>query len=230
MKKLIQTLVALAAFAGAGLVAQAQPAPKILIVDMAKLYDGHYKTEEQNAKLRGDEQKAQEELDKLNKEGNALVEKYKDLVDQSNNPAVTAEAKTKAQGDAQKLLEDIQRKQREVQSFQANTRNSLQQRIQTFRSLMIEEISKIAVEIAKRKGATFLIDKSGPSLIGVSNILYSDAGYDITDEVAKEINKDRPAVSATPAPAAAPAAPTAAPAEAPSDSPQIKFPGATPKN
>ena len=223
MNKSIQSLLALAAFGATALFAQAQPAPKILTVDMAKLYDGHYKTEEQNAKLRGDEQKAQEELEKLNKEGNSLVEKYKELVDQSNNPAATADAKSKAQTESQKLLQDIQRKQGEVQSFQQNTRNSLQQRIQNFRSLMVEEISKTAVEIAKKKGATFLIDKSGPTLIGVSNVLYADTAYDITDEVSKEVNKDRPAGAAD-APAAAPKAGEPAPS-----SPMITVPGVTPK-
>lgn len=218
MKNIIKSLITAAAFGATALIAQAQPAPKILVVDMAKLYDGHYKTEEQNAKLKNDEQKAQEELDKLNKEGNSLVEKYKELVDQSNNPAATAEAKAKAQGDAQKMLDDIRRKQQEVQSFQNNTRNSLQQRIQTFRSLMVEEISKIAVDIAKRKGATVLLDKSGPTLIGVSNILYTDASYDITDEVSKEVNKDRPAGS-----------PAAASSSSDSDAPKITVPGVTPK-
>lgn len=226
MNKSIQSLLALAAFGATALFAQAQPAPKILTVDMAKLYDGHYKTEEQNAKLRGDEQKAQEELDRLNKEGNSLVEKYKELVDQSNNPAATADAKSKAQTESQKLLQDIQRKQGEVQSFQTNTRNSLQQRIQNFRSLMVEEISKTAVEIAKKKGATFLIDKSGPTLIGVSNVLYADTSYDITDEVSKEVNKDRPA--AVPGAAAAPAAAPKA-GETKSDAPMITVPGVTPK-
>jgi outer membrane protein len=227
MKKTIQSLLACAVVGATALVAQAQPAPKILVVDMAKLYDGHYKTEEQNAKLRGDEQKAQEELDRLNKEGNSLVEKYKELMDQSNNPAATAEAKSKAQGEAQKLLQDIQRKQQEVQSFQMNTRNSLQQRIQTFRSVMIEEISKTAVDIAKRKGATLLVDKSGPTLIGVSNILYADAAYDITDEVQKEVNKDRPATAPAAAPAAAPAG--APKADSDSDAPKITVPGVSPK-
>jgi outer membrane protein len=221
MKKTIHTLFALSAFGAAALLAHAQPEPKILVVDLAKLYDGHYKTEEQNAKLRGDEQKAQEELDRLNKEGNALVEKYKELVDQSNSPVAATEAKAKAQGEAQKMLEEIRRKQTEVQTFQQNTRNSLQQRIKNFRDLMIEEISKVAVDVAKRKGATLLIDKSGPSLIGVSNVVYSDAGYDITEDVLKEINKDRPAAVAAPAPAAAPAS-------AGSDSPKITLPGVTP--
>jgi outer membrane protein len=222
MKISIQSLLALATFGASALFVQAQPAPKILTVAMDKLYDGHYKTEEQNAKLRGDEQKAQEELDKLNKEGNSLVEKYKELVDQSNNPAATAEAKAKAQTESQRLLQDIQRKQGEVQSFQQNTRNSLQQRIQSFRSMMVEEISKVAVEIAKKKGATILIDKSGPTLIGVSNFLYVDPAYDITEEVSAELSKDRPA-STTPA-AAAPKA-----EESKSDSPMITVPGLAPK-
>ncbi len=220
MKKTIQSLFALSAFGAAALISHAQPTPKILFVDMAKLYDGHYKTEEQNAKLRSDELKAQEELDRLNKEGNALVEKYKELKDQASNPAMTTDAKAKAQSDADKMLEDIRRKQGEVQSFQQNTRNSLQQRIKNFRDLMIEEISKVAVDVAKGKGATILIDKSGPTLIGVSNIIYSDASYDITDEVLKLINKDRPAASA------APAAPAAT--DSSSDSAKVAFPGTTP--
>lgn len=231
MKKTIQSLLALAAFGATALFAQAQPAPKILVVDIAKLFDGHYKTEEQRAKLAVDRQKAEEEIEKINKEGNTLVEKYKELQDQSSNPAATKEAQAKAQGEAQKMLEEINRKQRELQSFQANTNNSIQQRIKTFQSLLVEEITKIAVDIAKRKGATILLDKSGPSLLGVPVICYSDPSYDITDEVAKEINKDRPATPAAPAaaPASSPTPAPSTPAPAADDSTKITVPGATPK-
>jgi len=97
---------------------------------------------------------------------------------------------------------------------------------------MVEEISKIAVDIAKKHGATILLDKSGPTLIGVSNVLYADAAYDITDEVAAEINKSRPATPAA-APAATPsaAAPKATDSSTKSsDSPGVVFPPPTPKN
>ena len=220
MKKTIQTLFALTAFGAAALLASAQSAPKIFVVDLAKLFDSHYKTEEQGAKLRSDEQMAQGELDRLNKEGNTLVEKYKELADQANSPVATAEAKAKANADGQKVLEDIRNKQKEVQTFQQNTRNSLQQRMKTFHDLMLEEIGKIAVDIAKRKGATLLLDKSGQTLNGVSGIVYSDPDYDITADVLKEINKDRPVSVAAPAAPSAPAA--SAPA---SDSPNITLPG-----
>jgi len=220
MKNPIHSLVAIAAFAALAAGVSAQPAVKIAVVDMAKLYDTHYKTVEQNAKIQADDQKAQEEVEKMNKEGNALVEEYKALNDQSNNPALSAEAKAKAQDTAQKKLEQIQNKQREVQTFIQNTRNSLGQRLNTFRALMLEEISKVAGEVAKRKGATVLLDRAGPTAIGISSLIYFDPAYDLTEDVLKEINKDRPAGAAT-APAAAPAAPAAGS----SGTPAVTVPG-----
>ena len=219
MKKSIQSIVAVAAIAFSALTTHAQTAPKILVVDLAKLFDNHWKTQEQQAKLQADEAKAQDQLAQITKDGNALVEQFKELDEQVKNPAATAEAKAKAQAEAQKKYEEIQQKKGEQNSFIQNTRNTLQQRFQTFKTLMIEEISKTAVEIAKKHGATFLVDKSGPTLVGVSNILYFDPSLDITDEVATELNKDKPAASATPA------ASTAAPAPAAGDSPKITVPG-----
>jgi outer membrane protein len=219
MKKSIQSLVAVAAIAFSALTTHAQTAPKILVVDLAKLFDNHWKTQEQQAKLQADEAKAKDQLDQITKDGNALVEQFKELDEQSKNPTATAEAKAKAQGEAQKKYDEIQQKRSEQNSFIQNTRNTLQQRFQTFKTLMIEEITKTAVEIAKKQGASLLLDKSGPTLVGVSNVLYFDPSYDITDQVMTELNKDRPANSPTPAPAAA-----AAPA-ATGDAPKITVPG-----
>lgn len=217
MKTSFKSFLAVA-FAGLfAVAAQAQPAPKIFVVDMAKLYDAHYKTEEQNGKLKADQQKAEDELQKLNTEGNTLVKDFNDLKEQVNNPALSSDAKAKAQQDLEAKGQEIQRKQNEVNAFRANTQRSLQQRINNFKQFLLEEISKIAVDIAKKKGATLLIDKSGPTLIGLPSLLYFDPAYDITADVTKEIDKDRPAGSAAPA-AAAPAAS--------GDTPAVSFPGA----
>ncbi|MEO6875734.1 MAG: OmpH family outer membrane protein [Opitutaceae bacterium] len=221
MKKSIQTLLALTAFGAAALFASAQPAPKILVVDLGKLFDTHYKTQEQSTKLRDDQAKAQTELDRLNKEGNGLVEHYKELADQANSPVATAEAKGKAQAEGQKVLEEIRAKQTEVQTFQQDTRAKLQQRMKAFHDVMLAEISATAVDIAKRKGCNLLIDKSGQTLNGVAALIYSDPDFDITADVQKEINKDRPA-SAVPS-AMAPDTGSSTPA---SDSPNITLPGA----
>ncbi len=215
--------ILVAAFAGLfAVAAQAQPAPKVFVVDMAKLYDGHFKTEEQNGKLKVDQQKAEDELQKLNTEGNTLVKQFNDLKEQLNNPALSADAKTKAQQDIEAKGQEIQRKQNEVNAFRANTQRSLQQRINNFKQFLLEEISKTAVDIAKKKGATLLVDKSGPTLIGLPSLLYFDPAYELTEDVAKEINKDRPAGSAS-----APAAPAAAAPKpaATGEAPSVSFPG-----
>ncbi|HWA11251.1 MAG TPA: OmpH family outer membrane protein [Opitutaceae bacterium] len=234
MKNIARTLLSAALFGACTLAVQAQPALKIAVVDMAKLYDSHWQTEEQNAKLNKDQQTASEQMQQLVAEGQALVDQYKDLDEQSKSPTLTNEARAKAQADAQKKYAEIQTKQNDVATFRDNAQRSLQQRIKTFRDLMLEQISNVASKIAKDKGATLLLDKSGPTAIGVSSIIYFDPAYDITDEVMKELNKDRPAPSAVaaPAPAAgapAPTTPAAAPAPAPAPAggaPMITVPGA----
>ncbi len=217
MKNTLKTLLVSLAFGGSALLLHAQPAIKVATVDMAKLYDSHYKTEEQNAKLQVDEQRAQEDLQRLNQEGNAIVAAFQSIQEQINNPVLSDAAKAKLEEDAQRKLEEIQAKQNEIQAFRQNVQRTLQTRIGNFRDLLLEELSKIATDIAKRKGATLLIDVSAPAGFGISNVIYVDPAYDITDEVMAVANKDRPA--------AAPGAAKAAPAS--SEAPAIAFPGAS---
>ncbi len=226
MNNVLRLVTSLAVFGSITLLAQAQPAPKILVIDMQKIFEGHYKTEDNTAKLRADEQKAQVELERLSKEGQVIVDKYKELVETAestrNSPVASNDAKAKAEKEAQDKMQEIQKKQQEVQQFRANVERHLQQRLHLFQEQILEEISKIATDIAKKKGATILIDKSGRTNFGISNFIYLDPAYDITDEVLKEVNKDRPAVTPKPAEAAA----AAAPAATSSDAPSVSFPGA----
>ena len=213
MKTSLKTLLVAAAFGVSALIAAAQTAPKIAIIDLAKVFDGHYRTQEQGEKLKGQEAKINEEISKIVKDGQALAEKYKELVEQTKNPVLTAEARTAAESDAMKQLEEVRKKEQQFGEYRNDANRMVQQQIQTFRQMLIEEISKIATDIAKKKGATLLIEKTAT--------LYADPSYDITEEVMAEINKTRPAGLPAPAPAASAPAPAAKPGETPS----VLFPG-----
>jgi len=204
--------LALAAFGATALLGQAQPAPKILIIDLSTVFQGHYKTAEQQVVMQAQAQKAEQDLGVLNKEIDALVTQYKDIVEQAKNPAISADARTKAEADAQKKGEEIRAKQQDAQNFVNSTRRSLSDKSQNFQNVLIDEITKVASEIAKKKGATLLLNK--PAAV------YADASYDISDEVLAEVNKGKPASSTAPsvAPAAKPAAGDA--------TPTVTFPGA----
>jgi outer membrane protein len=210
MKTSLKTLLALAAFGASALFASAQTAPKIAVLDMAKVFDGHYKTQEQQVKLKGIEEKVNEEVSKIVKEGQGLAEKYKELLEQTKNPVLTSEARKTAEADAAKQLDQVREKEKQFTDYRNEMNRNVQQQIGTFRQMLIEEISKVATDIAKKKGATLLIEKAAT--------LYADPSYDITEEVIAEINKGRPA--------GAPAAPAAAaPAAKPGDTPSVLFPG-----
>src|SRR5690606_17999135 len=130
-------------------------------VDMARLHDAHYKTIENNAKLTSEDEAAQKIVAQMTQEGNALLAEYRALVEQANSPALSAEAKAKAQADAEQKVPALEQKEQDINTFIQNTRNTLSQKLQQFRGFMLEEIAALAADIAKRQGATLLLDKSG---------------------------------------------------------------------
>lgn len=204
MHKAIRSLIASVGLLAGAAALHAQATLKVVVVDMAKVYDTHYKTEEANAKFNDAAQRAQEQLEQINKQIQSAADEYKSLVEQTKSPLANDQARAKAGEDAQKKMEDIQRMNNEAQNFRANTQRSLQQRAKNHRDLIMDEIMKVVNDISRAKGATLVLDKSGPSILGIPVVLYSDASYDITEDVVKEVNKDRPAAtpSTTPAPAA----------------------------
>lgn len=226
MKILTPALSLLATLALGATLASAQPAPKVIVVDMAKVYDTHFKTEEANAKFNEAGQRAQEQLDELNKQIQAVAKEYEELVEQTKNTVLNQGARDKAAADAQRKMQEFQQRQAEAQNFRANTQRSLQTRAKNHRDLIMDEIMKVVNDLAKTKGATLVFDKTGPSAYGVPVLLYSDAAYDITDEVVKIVNKDRPAAPATPAPGTA--TPTPAPTPAPAAPESFTVPNVTP--
>jgi outer membrane protein len=205
MHKALRSLIAIGTLLAGVTLLHAQPALKVVVVDMARVYDTHYKTEEANAKFNDAAQRAQEQLDQLNKQLQAAAEEYKQLMEDARSTIRNQQSRDKAEADANVKRNEIERMQNDAQNFRANTQRSLQQRAKNHRDIIMDEIMKVVDDTARARGATLVLDKSGPSVFGVPVVLYSDAGYDITDEVVREVNKDRPAgsggMSAAPTPA-----------------------------
>lgn len=204
MKKIIHTLLAAAALSlGAG-VLRAQAPFKLVVVDMARVFDNHYKKAEADTKFREAELTARQELEKMQKEGQGLVDEFRVLEEKTKSAMLTDEAKGQAQRDAQAKVDEIRRLEQRIEEYRRSASGQLQERIKIHRDILLEEISGKVTEIARKKGATLVLDKSGPSLFGISNVIYSDPAYEITEEVLAEVNKDRPPVA--PAPMSTPGA------------------------
>ncbi len=110
----------------------------------------HYETQAENVKIKArHRQGAGAGRRRCARNCNALVNEYKKLQDDVNNPVSTPEAKAAAQTAAQKKGAEAQAKQSDVQNFANQARATLQQRLQNFRTMMIEEIDKVVNQVAQ---------------------------------------------------------------------------------
>lgn len=214
MKTSFKSLLALAAIGATALISQAQTAPKILVLDMGKAIQGYYKAADMEEAMKVEGQKAQTQLQGMEKEVQDVAKKLQEIEEQAKNPALKDEAKAKFQADYEKLVQEAQAKQGEAQNYYNKVRRDMGERQQQGMNALIEDISKKGAEIAKRKGADLVLPKG--------TVVYNNPAWEITDEVIAELNKDKPAGSA-----AKPAAPAAAAPTAPaSGAPTVTFPGA----
>jgi outer membrane protein len=163
------------------LVAAAQPAPKVFVVDTIKVFEAHPLTKQQQAALKADEQKASDQLKKLEGEARALADKLKEQQQKFDDPTITASQKDAIRAEGQKTGQQLQAKQAEGQQLLSKTQGEIQQKIQASRGQILGDIAKAASEIARRKGGTLVYDRS--------TMIYADPGYDITGEVIAEVTK-----------------------------------------
>ncbi len=179
MKSMHRLLVA--ALTCLPLYAMAQPAPKVFVVDMGRVFEAHPQTQAQSNALKAEEQKATEQLKKLEREVRALADKLKEIQARFDDPTLAASQRDAIRAEGQKTGQELQVKQAEGQQLMMKTQNELQQRAQKFRAQILGEISKTAGEVVRRKGGTLLYDKG--------SLVYSDPAYDITTEVVAEVTK-----------------------------------------
>jgi RNA polymerase sigma factor (sigma-70 family) len=87
------------------------------ITEVRKANEERTRLAKAQASQRSTDQNIQAEIDRMNREGNRLVEEYKALNVRANDSAQSADERAKAAAAAKQKLADIQAKQREVQAF-----------------------------------------------------------------------------------------------------------------
>ena len=201
MNNTFRSALAALALVGATLGLHAEVALKVATVDMDQLFTKYYKTDAQQTKLRDQEKRAREAIDNMGKDLESLVNQAKDLQEQSKNAILSEDARKKALSDLEAKVGEIRAKETDRQGYAQQAQAQLQKQMSQYQQLAFEEIAKVAGEIAKKKGATLLLNQGS-----VPVVIYADSSFSITDDVLAEINKDAPppAVNVT-VPATAPA-------------------------
>lgn len=186
MKSIIHPFTLLLFCFGLTSIAVAQGDLRVATANMARLYENYHRAVEAQAKFQGVLEDAQSQEEAMMAEGNALVEEYRTLMEEAENPALSDDAREAASERAEEKLQTIREKEREVQQFQVNTRRMLEQRQRNHRQLLMDEIREVVNTLARERGSNLVLDTSG------STVVFADPEFDITEEALAELNKDEP--------------------------------------
>ncbi len=194
-------VVALVALIGAAVSASAQS--KIASVDMRKLFDQYYKTKLAEDLLDKDKAAARKNLKDMADGIDKAQADYKQLIDQANDQAISADAQDKLKQSAADKAQQINDSKTAFDKFQREVEASLADKSQRMTANLISEIQAAVSDKAKLGGYSLVVNSASSEAV-----VYSAPEIDITASVLSQLNAGAPVEVSTPAPSGLELAPS----------------------
>ncbi|VVM04437.1 hypothetical protein MAMC_00051 [Methylacidimicrobium cyclopophantes] len=161
---------------------------KIATFDFQKAFSEYYKTKDAEAELQARVATFKKEDQERTNDYRKLAEEAQKLQDGAQDKTLSEAARQERLKAFQSKVQEVQNLQRAIQEFRTTRGRELEERSQRIRQGLIEEITKVVVDISAKGKYTMVLDKTGRSLNGTPVVLYSQDLPDITDEVVRTIN------------------------------------------
>ena len=165
---------------------------RLKTVDLNKVFNEYYKTPVASQKLK-------DTAEQYNKEHEDMLAQYRKQVDELNKlreeqdkTEYTAEVRDQKKKAFQEKLAETQKTQHDIEEFRNSHKQILDQQTQRMRQGILKEINDVVSKEARDAGYAFVFDKSGNTLNGVPTLVYSQESVDITDDIIKVLNKNKP--------------------------------------
>ncbi|MCC5805023.1 MAG: OmpH family outer membrane protein [Opitutales bacterium] len=165
---------------------------KIATVSMERLFDGYYKREEAFDRLSSVQRQAQEEAEERAAPLQRMQEELQELEERAENQLLSDEARADLMQEFNMKLQRLQQAAQEHRRWEQQKMQELQQRQQTIRMNLIEEIRDVVLAVAREDGVELVFDTSDVTGSGVPSVLYASSGFDMTDKVMRELNRGAP--------------------------------------
>ena len=188
--QLLSIALALLAFQG-GLFAQA-PSGRIVTVDLNRLFNDYYRTPVASQKLKDTAEQYNKEHEEMLAQYRALVDELNKLREDQDKPEYTAAVREQKRKAVAEKLTETQKLQRDIEDYRAVHRRILEEQTQRMRQTILKEINDVIDKESRAAGYQLVFDKSGSTLNGVPTIVFAQDSMDITDEIAKILNKNQP--------------------------------------
>ena len=167
-------------------------ATAIGVISLEKVYNGYWRTDVENKKLKTKQEEALDRIKKLEeslrKEGTVLGNMIKAMQD----PRLAAAERSKRQQQVQTKQKELQQMQDAIQGFRERTRKDLELDMRKQREQIIEEIQQIVSNEAKKRKLNLVLDSAARSAAIAPIVIFTDGENDLTEEVLRQLNLSDP--------------------------------------
>ena len=167
-------------------------ATAIGVISLEKVYNGYWKTDVENKKLKTKQGEALERIKKLEeslrKEGTVLGNMIKAMQD----PRLAAAERSKRQQQVQTKQKELQQMQDAIRGFRERTQKDLELDMRKAREQIMEEIQQIVSAEAKKRKLNLVLDHAARSAAIAPIVIFTDGENDLTEQVLRQLNLSDP--------------------------------------
>lgn len=185
MKKFCLTLLTAAILATALSAGAADS--KVATVDMKKLFNGYYKTKLAQSSLESRKAELRKEIKDMADGLEKAQADYKQLLDQSNDAALSADERDKRKQSAADKAKEIAGSRSAIEQFQRQAESQLADQSQRMSGNLVTEIQKAVSDKAKAGGFTAVLNSASNEVV----VFASDTN-DLTAGVLAQLNAGQP--------------------------------------
>jgi len=163
--------------------------PRIVVVQLDRVFNEFYKTKLAGAQIETRKQEIRDELKGREAQLVALDKELSDLRVQINDTALSDEHRgqlRESAADKQLRFNEMQDQARQIAELRNKELEDMSRRM---RRGLVEEIREAVREFARTQGYDAVFDASGQTLNGVEALIYYDEKLDITDRVIETMNR-----------------------------------------
>jgi len=175
-----------AALAGAGEV-------KIAVVNGNRLLKEYYKTELADTHIQQQVDDFTAERDKLLAEHKKMKQEFEALRAESQNKALTEEARDKKRELAETKLSEVIEYENSIRDKAATRKKQIEGEGRKIHAELGSAIKEAVKVCADKGGYTLVLEAGGLLANGLESVLYAEPKMDITSDVVKLLNADKPA-------------------------------------
>lgn len=170
---------------------------KIAVVDLQKVFDGYYKTQEADKMLKDQGKEFERTLKEMLANHKSKLTEVERSRKDAANPALAQSERDRLSQEADSKLAQLRTMEGNIQTFDQTSKRTLAERQLEFRENIIKELGTVISGIAKARGYDLVLDSVARSKNDTPIVLYSSGRDDITEETIRIANQTRGAGATT---------------------------------